>query len=265
MPSPNPSPTPQPSPDFYLRAWYTQALPPPSTFNWLPMLTINDGIAIDGNVAVPAIFPGPLLIVPFARSISEAGVAAIIDEARRLGLLGEVTDFTGGSAMPGSHLGQLRLVVDGITYDLVGNPDLVVRCGGARCEAEVGSPEAFAAFWQELSFLDGWIGGDLGAPGQYVPERLAVLLTAPARPEPGLEQQLATWPLEETLHEIGVDFPGLAGARCVTLSGDDLEKVLPVLRGANQLTVFHDTVDTTRSVIAVVVVPGADSPCPDES
>lgn len=227
------------------------------------MLTISDGIVIDGNVAVPAIYPGPLLIVPFARSITAAGLAAIVDEARRLGLLGEVTDFTGGTAMPGSRLGQLRLVVDGVTYDLVGNPELVVRCGGGLCDAEAGSPEAFAAFWQQLSFLDGFLGAELGPTGQYLPKRLAVLLTAPARPEPGLQQQLVTWPLEETFDEIGVDFPGMAGDRCVTLSGEDLEAVLPALRGANQLTVFHDSVDATRSAMAVVVVPGAESPCPE--
>ncbi|MGI8928416.1 MAG: hypothetical protein ACR2H0_02960 [Candidatus Limnocylindrales bacterium] len=250
---------------FYLRAWYTQALPPPSTFTWLPMLTINDGIVIDGNVAVPAIYPGPMLIVPFSRTISEAGIAAIIGEARRLGLLGEVTDFTGGSALPGSRVGQLRLVVDGVTYDLVGNPDLVVPCGGGRCEAQQGSPQAFAAFWQELTFLDPWLGSELGATGQHEPERVAVLFTDPARPEPGLEQRLATWPLDGTFHEIGVELPGVDGARCVTLSEHDLEAVLPVLMGANQLTVFNDTVDTFKSALAVVLVPGADSPCPDQT
>jgi len=183
------------------------------------MLTIEDGLAVDGNVAVEAIYPGPLLIVPYARTISEAGTAAIVDEARRLGLLGNATDFSGGTAMPGSRTAQLRLVVDGVTYDLTGNPDLVDRCGGVRCEAEVGSPEAFAAFWQELTFLDPWIGSELGPSGQYEPERVAVLLTAPARPEPGLEQPLATWPLEETFLEIGADFPGVAGARVSRSAG----------------------------------------------
>jgi len=130
--SPDPGQSPSPSPDpgaaFYLRAGYSQALPPPSTFSWLPMLTIEDGLAVDGNVAVEAIYPGPLLIVPYARTISEAGTAAIVDEARRLGLLGNATDFSGGTAMPGSRTAQLRLVVDGVTYDLTGNPDLVDRC-----------------------------------------------------------------------------------------------------------------------------------------
>jgi len=229
------------------------------------MLTIDDGTVIDGNVAVPAIYPGPLMIVPFSRTISDAGIAAIVDEARRLGLLGETTDFTGGSAMPGSRSGHLLLVVGGVTYDLTGNPELIVRCGGARCDAEVGSPEAFAAFWQQLTILDGWIGADLGPIGQYEPERVAVLLTAPAQPEPGLEQQLAAWPLDPPFAETGVGFPGVAGARCVTLSGEDLEAVLPVLMGANQLTVFNDAVDTFKSALTMVVVPGADSPCHDET
>ena len=263
-PSPNPSaqPSPQPSPvpgNFYLRAWYTQALPPVHTFSWLPVLTIQDGLVIDGNVAVPAIFPGPFLIVPIARPISDAGITTIVDEARRLGLLGDVTDFTGNGPMPGSRLGQLQLVVDGVTYNLTGNPDTPV--GG---DAEVGSAEAFAAFWQELSFLDGWIGGELGQNIQYRPERVALLFTAPAQPEPGLEQQLVTWPLPGSFETIGAEFPGEPGARCVTLAGEDLDATLPQLLGANQLTVFHDEVDGQRSALAVVVVPGADSPCPDE-
>lgn len=227
------------------------------------MVTIHDGMVIDGNVAVPAIYPGPLLIVPFARTISKGGTTAIVDEARRLGLLGETTDFTGGSVMPGARAGKLTLVVEGVTYDLTGSPDLVVPCGGGRCEAEAGAPQAFAAFWQELAFLDPWVGSELGPTRQYDAERLAVLLQAPARPEPGLEQPLVTWPLEATFHEIGVDFPGVAGARCVTLAGDELEAVLPVLIGANQLTVFVDAVDTLKSALAVVVVPGAESPCAD--
>ena len=270
--SPSPGPTANPSPDpstqppagFYLRAWYTQALPPPSTFAWLPMLTIDQGIAIDGNVAVPAIYPGPLLIIPNARQISDAGIAAIVDEARRLGLLGEETDFTGGVVMPGARVGQLQIVVDGVTYDLLGNPDALVPCPGVRCDAEVGSPEAFAAFWQELSFLDPWLGGELGATVAYEPERLAVLFTDPVAPEPGLGQQPQTWPLDVTFAAVGVEYPGNVGSRCLTLRGEDLAAVLPVLRAANQLSVFLDTDDDQRSVMAVVVVPGAESPCPDE-
>ncbi len=133
-------PSPEPSTAFYLRAWYTQALPPQFTFNWLPLVTIDNGVALDGNVAIPAIFPGPLLIQPIARTITEAGTDAIAAEAERLGLLGETTDFTGGATMPGSKTGHLQIVVDGVTHDLIGNPDMVVPCQGGQCNAEAGSP-----------------------------------------------------------------------------------------------------------------------------
>jgi hypothetical protein len=267
VPSPNPSPQPSPSPTrgFYLRAWYTQALPPPSTFNWLPPLTITDGVAIDGNVAIPAMYPGPMLIIPVGRSISDAGIAAIVDEARRFGLLGDATDFTGGTTMPGSRTGHLRLIVDGVTYDLVGNPDVTIQCIAAPCEGAAGSPEAFAAFWQELTMLDPWIASELGPSRQYHPERVALMLTEPAHAEQGLQQQLVAWPLDKTFAETGVDYPGQTGARCVTLSGDDLETLLPLLLAANQLTVFTDSDDAVRSAVAVVLVPGEESPCPDEA
>lgn len=266
LPSPIPSPEPSPSPTsgLYLRAWHTQALPPPSTFTWLPVLTISDGVAIDGKVAVPAIYPGPLLVVPIARSISDAGIAAIVDEAGRLGLLGEMTDFTGGTTMPGSRTGQLQIIVDGVTYDLAGNPDVTIRCVRAPCEAEAGSPEAFAAFWQEITMLDPWIASELGPSNQYQPERVALLLTAPTAPQPGPGQQTVTWPLEKTFAQIAIDYLGQTGAACVTLSGDDLAQVLPALLDANQLTVFVDSDDTSLSATGVVLMPGEESPCPDE-
>jgi hypothetical protein len=261
-PTPNPSATAQPVAEFYLRAWYTQALPPPSTFNWLPLATIADGVAIDGNVAIPAIFPGPLLIIPFARSITAAGTDAIAAEAERLGLLGETTDFTDGTIMPGSQTGHLQIVVDGVTHDLIGNPGHIVTCQAGECVPDAGSPEAFAAFWQEILNLDGLIPSELGPTNEYEPERVAVLFVAPADGQ-GIQQQQMAWPLDESFETVGVEFPGVEGARCRTYTTDDLAGVLPALVTANQLTIFHDQADSQRSAIAVVVVPGADSPCPE--
>jgi len=249
---------------FYLRAWYTQALPPASTFTVLPPLTISGGTVIDGNVAIPMIYPGPLLIMPVSRSITEAGTQAIVDEARRLGLLGETTDFTGGGVMPGGRVGNLQIVADGVTYDLIGDPDNVPPCQGSGCNVDAGTPQAFSAFWQELMQLDPWLGEELGASQEYTPERVAALFVAPA--DGGdLQQQLIAWPLDETFDSVGVEFPGQAGARCRTYGGDDLATLLPTLVHANQLTVFNDAVDNQASLMAVVVVPGAESPCPDEA
>lgn len=252
-----------PASGLYLRAWYEQALPPDTTFSQLPILTISDGLAIDGNVAIPAIYPGPIFVTPFARSITAEGQRAIVDEARRLGLVGDTTDFTGGAVAPGSQMARLEMVVDGTTYDLSGPPDPPVGCAPGTCDAEPGSPEAFSAFWGGLSALDAWLGGELGAVEPYQPDRVAVLFVAPARPEPGLPQQPRTWPLAGAFDEMGAELAGAPGSRCVTISGNDLKAVLPVLEQANQLTVFLDDADGQATASAVVVVPGAESPCPD--
>src|SRR6476619_4778988 len=79
-PSPQPSPSPSPATAFYLRAWYTQSIPPRGTFNWLAMLTVSDGVLLDGNVAIDMIFPGPLTILPIARQFTPDGIAALVDE-----------------------------------------------------------------------------------------------------------------------------------------------------------------------------------------
>jgi hypothetical protein len=247
---------------FYLRATYTQALPPQFTFNWLPALAIVDGVAIDGNVAVPAIYPGPLVVAPNARAISDAGIDSIIGLARDLGLLEGDTDFTGGGAAPGSRLGDLVMLIDGVEYELTGNPDAAVTCGAQLC-ADPGTPEAFAAFWQQLTVLDSWIGGELGASSSYVPERIAVLFTEPAPAEPGLQQQALPWPLEGSFETIGVEFPGVANGHCKTFAGEELEALWPVLLEANQLTVFTDGDDAARSLVVAVLVPGQTTPCPD--
>lgn len=262
-PTPSPSPSPTPGAAFYLRAWYTQALPPNVTFNWLPVLTIADGTVIDGNVAIPMIYPGPLVVVPNARWISDAGIAAIIDEATRLGLLTDRTDFTGGGVMPGGRSGQLELLVDGVRRILTGNPDVAPACTRPPCDAAPGSPAAFAAFWAELTNLDPLLGGELGAFVPFQPERIALLFTAPVPAEPGLGQPQVPWPLDSTFDAVGVEFPGQQGARCVTLSGDDLAALWPALLSANQLTTFVDNADSSRSFVVAVLVPGEDSPCPD--
>jgi hypothetical protein len=249
---------------FYLRAWTSQALPPSETFTWAAMMTIADGLLIDGNVAVPAIFPGPLMISPFARSISAAGVAAIVERADSLGLLGDVTDFTGGATMPGSQTAQIEIVIDGESRVLLGDPNLISRCGAERCIAEPGTPEAFAAFWQDLVNAQTLLEAELGPVGSYHPERVALLLTTPQAADPALSPDPVAWPFDTPMAEAGVAFPGQEGDRCVTLSGEALDIMLPILEQGNQLTTFIDTDGTLRAPVVRVLVPGEPSPCPDE-
>ncbi|MEO8625661.1 MAG: hypothetical protein ABI452_03080 [Candidatus Limnocylindrales bacterium] len=262
-PSPQPSPSPSPVTSFYLRAYYTQALPPRNTFNWLASLTVADGLLLDGNVAIDMIFPGPLTILPIARQITPAGIQMLVDEARRLGLLSDKTDFTGGGPMPGARLAQLQLVVDGVTYNLTGNADLPAPACPNPCNPDPGTPQAFAAYWQELMLAGTWLDAELGPSQQYVPNRLALLLTPPTNQ--GMAPQPVAWPFDTSLAQAGVEYPGEAGDRCVTLSGDALAAVWPTLRDGNQLTVFVDSAGTQAAPIVRVLVPGDQSPCPDAS
>jgi len=259
-PAPTPGGTTAPL-GFYLRASYSQALPPINTFNWLPPVTISDGIAIDGNVAVPAIYPGPLLIVPFSRTITEAGMDAVAAEAERLGLTSGETDFTGDTAMPGSQTANLVLTIDGTTYDMVGNPDAVPPCQGDECNDMAGTPAAFSAFWQEIQQLDPWLADELGPVEDYTPDRVAMLLYPPQPGEDIVPQQVE-WPLAP-FSQLGVPYPGVEGSQCVTISGDGLGTSLEFLIDANEITVFVDSEGDARQAKAVVVVPGATSPCPD--
>jgi len=184
-PGPTPSASAEPAAGIYLRVWQTQALPPPATFMFAPLATVSNGVWIDNNIAIPAIFPGPLLVLPNARSISVAGEQAIVDQARELGLLEGQTDLAGGGPMPGGVVGHVRLVVDGTRYELTGDPARTRFCDGRLCPVDPGTPEAFAAFHSLIQDTS-WLEPTMGPSVQYRPARLAVLVGEPAADNSGI-------------------------------------------------------------------------------
>ncbi len=249
-------PNPTPAGGFYLRAWQTQALAPQYTFGWMPVVTIANGTYIDGNVVVPAIYPGPLWSPPFARSISQQGIDTIVAEAQKQGLLGSRSNFE-ESMMPGGISAHIDLSVNGKTYSLTGQPDLLTRC---RCVPEPGQPAAFSAFWQKLTGLDAWIPADLGPSAAFEPSRVAVLTVPPVTPAEGFTPQVVDWPLAVKFVDFGTAM-GWQESRCGVVSGTDLEKLLPLLRNGNQLTRFKDSSGLERSLQARALVPNEPSPC----
>jgi hypothetical protein len=258
-PTPTPSPSPEPSGSvpagFYLRAWQTQALAPQYTFGWLPVATVANGYFIDGNVAVPAIYPGPLWIGPSASPISQKGIDMIVAEARRLGMLGESGDFA-DDIPPGAIVGHVQMAVDGKVYDLTGDPSRLLRC---RCIPDPGTPAAFAAFWQELTDTRARLASELGPSRPYEPERLAVLLMPPTEAASGIEPGETAWPLAGPFAEFGVEVGSTM--RCGVVTGADLALLEPVVKSSNQLTRFVDSAGIARSLLARIMVPGEPSPC----
>jgi hypothetical protein len=240
---------------FYLRAWRTQALAPQYTFTWLPVATVSGGQFIDGMVAVPAIYPGPLWVGPSVRTITQKGIDTIVAEARQLGLLGSKSDFT-GTPRPGAAVGHIQLVFDGKTYDLTGNPDSPI----VASTPSPGTGGAFDAFWQKATSLAMWIPDELGPSSPYEPARLAVLALPPTDATSGIAPREVPWPLATPFAAFGSAM-GNDASRCAVVAGADLATLLPVVRQSNQLTRFVDSAGVKDSLLVRVMVPDEPSPC----
>ncbi|MGA3029731.1 MAG: hypothetical protein ABSE58_03190 [Candidatus Limnocylindrales bacterium] len=240
---------------FYLRAWQTQALAPQNTFGWLPSVTIADGQFIDGMVAIPMIYPGPLYIALSARSVSAHGIAEIVAEATADGLLGSATDFSAGAA-PGSVTAHVELVVDGVTHDLTGP----MPTDATQTSNAPGTAAAFSAFWNRIGNLNGWLGSELGQSTPYVPANLAVMIIPPAAATSGITPNETRWPLSGKLATFGTPM-SVTPYRCGVVSGADLTTLLPVVESSNALARFVDSAGVKMSLQVRVLVPGEPSPC----
>jgi hypothetical protein len=238
---------------FYMRAWQSQALAPQYIFGWLPAATVADGHYINGMVAIPMIYPGPLYVGLSSRAINAAGIDAIVAEAKADGLLGAKTDFSQG-LMPGAISAHIEMVVDGVTHQLTG----LLPTGPTPATVTPGTPEAFEAFWAKLSSLDTWLAADLGPSASYQPASIAVMLTKPTDAPSGMTPQVKPWPLSSTFAGFGT---AVGSDRCGVVTGVDLAALLPAVQAGNALTRFTDSTGAISSVNVRVLVPGETGPC----
>ncbi len=260
-----PSSPAQPSPSadaqtYWLRAMTTQAIAPLSLFGNQPSLVIaGDGIVVTSG-PVPAIYPGPLLPNLVGRAISAAGRDRIGQEARDLGLLSGPTDFTGPNALMGAVSGRIELTVDGRRLTITGDPSAQIECVTTPCDPAPGTPAAFGAFWRMLLDLPSWLATDLGPEAPYVAPAYALLVGPAPRADPALTQQPADWPLDQQLATFGGPVAN-GSARCGTVSGDDADRLRPVLAAANQLTPWVQDRGASEAFGLTVrpLVPGEDA------
>jgi hypothetical protein len=252
--SPAPSGPPA-SGSFYLRAWQTQALAPQYTFAWLAPVTIADGQFIDGNIAIPAIYPGPIYVGPQSRPISVAGTAAIVAEARKDGLLSDKSDFTAGAA-PGSITTHIALTVDGVARELSGPAPI----GSAADSAAPGTAAAYQSFWNQIMSINSWLAADLGQGKSFTPSSVAVLVTPPTEATAGIAANDKAWPLAAPFATFGKPFGG-ATYRCATVTGTDAATLLAVATASNQLTHFADSTGAKASLQVRAMLPGESDPC----
>ncbi len=260
--TPTPEPTPPAGAAALLRVTMQQALPPPSTFAWLPSVVITlDGRVLSGG-AVAAIFPGPLVSPVVERQLTPAGWAKIVAAARALGLLSGASDFTGGAVPPGSVTARLQLVADGRLFDLVGDPNRIMVCVAAPCDPQPGTPEAFGGFLSRLSDLGSWLGADIGRETLHVPDGYAILVGPPPADEPGLAQPPIDWPLSGGFAAFGKALADGSGGRCGSVTGAGAAALRPALNAANQLTGWRDAADGSfHGLVVRPLLPGDGDPC----
>ena len=220
---------------YRLRATTTQATPPLTRFDWLPLVAITSDLQLVVPGPMIEIHPGPLLPNLQAKSVSAEGFQRIVDHARTLGLLSGDGDLTPDTVAPGSTLGRVEIVVDGVRYDLTGDPSRIVRCGDMSCLPAPGTPEAFGSFWGVLSDM-AWLNAELGEQAPYVADAYAILVGVEPAADPTIQPGFATWPLETPVEAFGKPVGSTPTPRCGTARGADAATLRPAFAAANQLT-----------------------------
>ncbi|HEY6012607.1 MAG TPA: hypothetical protein VIU37_01320 [Candidatus Limnocylindrales bacterium] len=260
-PAPSAEPSPPGDAKALLRVTMVQALPPMNTFGLIPAIVVTlDGRVLSGG-AVPAIFPGPLVMPIIERKLTPAGWAQIVAAARAAGLLSGQRDFTGGAMPPGSVTARLELVADGRLYDLIGDPNKFIVCVKAPCIPAPGTPEAFGTFINNLTMLDSWLAADLGPQGSFAPPAYALIVGPPPNQQ-GLEQPILPWPLADGLAALGKPLSDGSGSRCGLVTGDAAAALRPAFGAANQLTRWRDPADgSLRGLTVRPLLPGDADPC----
>ncbi len=272
LPPASPAPgTPAPEPtggpaagDFVIHASWTQALPPRAMFGNIPVLVVTADNRVLTQGAMIEIYPGPLVAPIIERPITPNGVAALLQAAKDAGILVPNGDFTGGGLPPGAAAGRLRIVVDGVTYDLVGDTNAAVPCPPTEsCPEPVpGTPAAFATFWYQLLDMASWLEPELGPETDHVPDSYAMIVGPP--PEPWEGETPIVWPVADPpLDGFGAPVRGEAGTRCGIADGDLASAFRPLFAQATVLTpwVATATASSTHGMTVRPLLPGDEDPC----
>jgi hypothetical protein len=262
-PGPSAAPSDPAAGSFALRATLSQAIPPVARFTWLPYVLITTDGTVVRQGPVPAIFPGPLLPNLQGAPLSDAGYDRIVERAGALGLLEGSGDFVPAGMPLGGQTGTVELRTDGELRTITGDPNRIIQCVTTPCDPEPGTPEAFGTFWAELGDLGSLVGSELGQDAAYHPGGFAMLIGIEPPDDAGLGRQVATWPLDTPLTDIGQPVGNTLLPRCGTVSGEDAATLEAAFAAANQLTMWVDQGGDPADAVSIAVrpvLPGED-PC----
>jgi len=258
-PAPTASPTPSPTvnPDAnraIVRIENVGGFMPPQMIlrRYPEVILYGDGRLIIQGPQV-AIYPGPALPSLVVTQLTEQGVEQILEWAKEAGLIG-----------PDRMLWQMIPDAGQTNYTIVYPTGTHTTSVGPG--AGLGSPDpaigAVQHFEQVLLNIRTWLPDDVvGDDVPYAFDRMWVI-ASPADPQnpPDTQQTTKDWPLE-SLATIGAPMNFGDNYRCAVLDGSDLASLLPVLRDANEATLWHSE-DHLYQLIFHPMLPD-DEGCPD--
>jgi hypothetical protein len=201
------------------------------------------GISIygDGRMIIEGpqieIYPGPALPNLQVRRLTEEAIQAILEEARKAGLLGPDASYD-YPCVADAATTTFTVVAEGRTHtvsayaldfnDLQGT----AACPGVDDEARA----KLFDFQVKLGGLDSWLPeGSIGREQPFEPTEMRVYVL-PYRGDPALQQPPIDWPLAPELEAFGEPDPNLMDVRCGVVAGEDLATLLQDARSANELT-----------------------------
>lgn len=197
-------------------------------------------VAGDGRVitlaAIPAVFPGPLVVPHIEQTITPAGVRALLVAADDAGLLADL-EFDENSNIADASTTILELHTSAGTFvheayalGMAGGGPLVGDETGSASDAN----SALQSFVDSLWNLSAVVGaGSVGSETVYVPSGYQVVaVDVEEEAEPGYEPSILDWPLQD------VSIADLASSgECVVV---DRDAVGGLFDEANQLTRFAE-------------------------
>jgi len=198
------------------------------------------------------IYPGPALPNLQVRQLTEEGVQALLEAAREAGLFGPDAHYD-NQCVADVPTTTFTLVAEGKTHVIsayalgFGDVDEDETCVGADAAAR----RKLAEF-QELAFgLDTWLPeGSVGPEHEFAFDELRLFVEPASVDSVGdgdIEPTVVDWPLDTPLAHFGEPTPDApAGERCGTVSGANLDALMPDLLDANQLTLWDSGGQTYR-------------------
>ncbi len=201
------------------------------------------------------IYPGPALPNLLQQQLNEDAVQEILRAAEDAGLFGPDADY-GYPCVMDAGTTTFTLNERGRTHVISA---YALGLDAGECpDVDTEARDRLARFSNRLFDLASWLpAGSVGEEEPFAFDELRIHVQAYAGRDDELEQTPQEWPLGTPLAGFGDIGGPVPDTRCGTVSGTDLETLMPLLRSANELTPWTSGGDRYRLILRPLL--------PDES